>query len=610
MFEAPRVCRRSQGPAPATRNRRSGPSALSSSVRRSRFWRRRGGSSLETRPEHLQVLELIVDTATRKAGKLHSCGDEISGDAWAGGDDDDQVEDVIVMAFETAVTCLGSMEVSSPGVDRLLQLCGRLIDALCAIGPTDQGAMGENDRWRDLLCYRWGEAAACLALEMLLVRVQRMCNSTGDKVMISRADKILDAVANAYAHLPVELKTVCFGQATTLISTLVDEGPAYPFTPRMILQLRLLEHLTDCNFLGESDDLDALPWINEYLPSCFDCCGVVLQLMGDPARVNDQDLIGVSRMLDMCLFVIKAGFDYFETRRQDIVNLAEILTPLIIESLVQLANLSQPYFTETSANMPPKIIEARSVEKSLHLLVKMASVVKETEYSTLVKIFELLLSSRTTSNTKDTIPSLVSTCIDVIQQFIFHSEAGAMLRAPLVALLERNDIKALRDTRKIGMQLYSIRDAPKRECTCSSTAISDGEGEFPDRITELVANCLSGIDLGDTVTLPLDQDCRRASSPVMLLRPDAPQWFDEEGSDEKDDRTEMRVWPTTARENMIKMAITNVKFLGLTRQYRSGSIMTLMTKRRKASSSCLWTVVIIRVGNPCSSDNGRPLRLG
>ncbi|KAG6951670.1 hypothetical protein JG688_00013629 [Phytophthora aleatoria] len=61
-----------------------------------------------------------------------------------------------------------------------------------------------------------------------------------------------------------------------------------------------------------------MQWLCEYFPECFECCGVVIQLLSeqsdDEKAEND---IGMIRLLDMCLLVIKAGLDYFETKRDD-----------------------------------------------------------------------------------------------------------------------------------------------------------------------------------------------------------------------------------------------------------------------------------------------------
>ncbi|KAG6623360.1 uncharacterized protein IUM83_06206 [Phytophthora cinnamomi] len=48
---------------------------------------------------------------------------------------------------------------------------------------------------------------------------------------------IVDWETREAGDLPAELKEFCIGEVTTLISTFVDEGPSYQFTPRMALHV-------------------------------------------------------------------------------------------------------------------------------------------------------------------------------------------------------------------------------------------------------------------------------------------------------------------------------------------------------------------------------------
>ncbi|KAG6623361.1 uncharacterized protein IUM83_06207 [Phytophthora cinnamomi] len=72
--------------------------------------------------------------------------------------------------------------------------------------------------------------------------------------------------------------------------------------------------------------------------------------------------------------------------------------------------------------------------------------------------------------------------------------------------------------------------------------LSCSEGKYSRRTPESVAILLSGMDLvGTGMIAPKDRST--AESPDQLngtvLRPSAPQWFDEEGSDEGDGSTEI-----------------------------------------------------------------------
>lgn len=518
-------------------------------------------SSLATKPEYLQVLELIFDRATGIAGCV---GGEAVSDSLEE-EEGDRIGDVLVVAFETAATRLSRMEACAPDSMGLLRVCGRLIDVLLDAGA----AMDQRSLWRKLLCQQWSEVAAGLALEILLLKVQLAWTtcSTGDEVASMQGDEILDVVAFVYAHLPADLKEFCFDQVSALISTFVHEGPTYRFTPRMVLQLRLLECLTDCRFLDVSDDLDAIAWLEEYFPACFDCCGVVIQLLSDrqsnPSSSNANASVGVIRMVNMCLLVIKAGFDYFETRRKDIEELARILSPLIVESLAQLASFPSTHFPETRRGASPEAIHFKmcSVEISLQLLAKMVGVLKESDCDALVNVFESLLTPRTISRFKAVRPSLVSACFDTIHQLISHPKFAEVVGTPLTALL---DLSELGDGNTMTKPVCSVRDpnATKAACDRSTNSARGGEDAFSRTTPESVASLLlSNTDFDDTgIVRPEDRSnaLSRDQLSSAVLRPDAPQWFDEEDSDDEDSATELPRDDSDTQSDQSEITRTNV----------------------------------------------------
>ncbi|KAE8876611.1 hypothetical protein PF005_g26006 [Phytophthora fragariae] len=521
-------------------------------------------SSLEMKPEYLQVLELILDRVTGSAGCV---GDEAVSDSLEEEEEGDRIGDVLVAAFEAAATRLSRMEAYAPDSKGLLRVCGRLIDTLLRAGAADWDAMNQRSLWRELLCQQWGEVAAGLALEMLLLKAQLTWTtcSTADEAASMQGDEILDVVAFAYAHLPTDLKEFCFDQVSALISTLVHEGPTYRFTPRMVLQLRLLECLTDFQFLDVSDDLDVTAWLEEYFTACFDCCGVAIQLLSDhqsnPSSSNANDSVGVIRMVNMCLLVIKAGFDYFETRRKDIEELARILSPLIVESLAQPANFPPTHFPETRRGASPEAIKMCFVEISLQLLAKMVGVLKESDCDALVNVFQALLTPRTISRFKAVRPSLVSACFDTIHQLISHPKVAEVVGTPLTALL---DLSELGDGNTMTKPVCSVRDPNATNAACVRSTNSDrgGEDAFSRTTPESVAMLLlSNMDFDDTgMVVPEDRAIALSQDQLSsaVLRPDAPQWFDEEDSDDEDSATELPRDDSDTQSDQSEFTRTNV----------------------------------------------------
>ncbi|KAG7379679.1 hypothetical protein PHYPSEUDO_008279 [Phytophthora pseudosyringae] len=486
--------------------------------------------------EQLRSLERIVDRAT---GRLRCCSEGRNAEELQP-DGGSRLVDVLVAAFQLTASQLHRVEKRSPDAHRLLRGCNLVIDALWAVGAEGDGSMNERrPLWRELLCRRWDHVAASLALEMLLLRAP--LGHINSEAALMRTDAILQVVAFAYPQFPVLLKEFCLEQVTVLARTLVTEGPACLCTPRMLLQLELLERLAAVHFLGNSDDLDATRWLNEDFPECFESCGVVLQLLNEQSDdEHAEDGVGLVRMLDMCLLVFKTVVDfYLETRRNDISTLLKILTPTVLAALSQLAT-RLAVFGEASA--AEGISEARCLETSLYLLARMAVVSEEDDCDALRKIFEKLLAPSAASGFSSARPRLLSACFDAVYQILVHSNVAEIMGPPLTALLQVGDLSVLHAQYLSRKVCPTGNSEAARHCACSrftQQQLCGEDGAFTENSAS-VASLLFGMDLDDTndpvkrvVQGPAhvldapdwDQPC------ASVLKADAPQWFDDEDSD-------------------------------------------------------------------------------
>ncbi|KAL4150848.1 hypothetical protein PRNP1_010244 [Phytophthora ramorum] len=491
-------------------------------------------SSVETRPEQLQVLERIVDRAAREAqaGRRRRAG-ESQGDSG--------LQRVLVAAFQAAARQLSATDMATPESERWLRCCEQVIDVLCSGVAAGGEAMHRKLIWRRLLCCRWDAAAAGLALVLLLHQAQQKWTSAW-----TQADGILQVIAFAYAHMSSDLKEFCMKQVEDLVRTVVDEGPSYQFTPRMALRLQLLGHLTAVCFLD--DDLDVMPWINEFFHTCFECCGVVLQLLDEQSKADGGDSDGMVRMLDMCLLVLKAGFDYFETRRSDIATLLELLAPVVVGALSQLV-LHLPVSAEAWTNSP----DARSLETSLRLLAKMGAVIEDSQSDALTKVFDKIFAPGTALALISNRPELLSTCFDAIDQLLAQPSVAERMSPSLNVLLQTGDLKVSREQYVVGRHGRATESSGMEMARQGASfryakTESHDEDDPPEPKAEAVASLLSGMDLHDATQGKLVGSFREDEADEMtesvpdqpcieVVRPGAPQWFDEGGSD--DDGSEL-----------------------------------------------------------------------
>ncbi|KAG2759895.1 hypothetical protein PC129_g17328 [Phytophthora cactorum] len=132
-------------------------------------------SSLEMTPEQLRALEQIVDRAMGEARERLCC----SGNSNAkelhqerGG----RLGDVLVAAFQLAAS---QLKVPDTDTHQLLWRCEQVVDVLWSVGVQERKSRDQRLLWQELLCHRWDEVAASLALELLLVQAQFKCSFDG-----------------------------------------------------------------------------------------------------------------------------------------------------------------------------------------------------------------------------------------------------------------------------------------------------------------------------------------------------------------------------------------------------------------------------------------------
>ncbi|ETP10104.1 hypothetical protein, variant [Phytophthora nicotianae CJ01A1] len=246
--------------------------------------------------------------------------------------------------------------------------------------------------WRELLCFSWDEPLAVQTLQ-LLIDVTQWDDSDEFALANGVEDEILQLIAFVYANLPLSLKDVCMDQVTAIIDMISSEGPGHQFNQRVASQVHLLEKLVAAQFLKEYDGPMKDEWIAKYLPMCFECCGTVLELLsaeGKTSTSNSDTILGMVRVLDMCLMVLRGVFDDNEPKQDDIAELSVILVRMSTEALSQLAK----HFKATSTSQPGvqasrkhtsrsvKLKKAgsrcigRAIETSLYLLSKLGPVLK------------------------------------------------------------------------------------------------------------------------------------------------------------------------------------------------------------------------------------------
>ncbi|KAG2782415.1 hypothetical protein PC129_g1630 [Phytophthora cactorum] len=265
--------------------------------------------------------------------------------------------------------------------------------------------------WRELLCFSWDETLAMQTLQ-LLIDVTQWDDVDSDKSFVlarGMEDEILQLIAFVYADLPLSLKDVCMDQVTAIIDVISSEGPGHQFNLRVASQLHLLEKLVAVQFLKEYNGPMKDEWIAKYLPMCFECCGTVLELLSAEAKaptIKRENILGMMRVLDMCLMVLRGVFDDNEPKQDDIAELSIILVRMSTEALSQLAtHIKQArcsqYGLQSGRKRTSRSVKlekagsrciGRAIETSLYLLSKLGPVLKANRNNQCVQVMKDLLT--------------------------------------------------------------------------------------------------------------------------------------------------------------------------------------------------------------------------
>ncbi|CAH0482280.1 unnamed protein product [Peronospora belbahrii] len=268
--------------------------------------------------------------------------------------------------------------------------------------------------WRELLCFCWDETLAVQALRML-VDVTQWDDGSCDKSFVLASgvmDEILQLIAFIFADMPTSLQDVCMDQATAGIDVIISEGPGHHFNLRVASQLHLLEKLAGVHFLHSYNGPMKDDWVAKYLPICFECCGTILDFLssGVKATTAKRDgILGMIRVLDMCLLVFRGVFDDMEAQQDGIAELSIILVCMSTEALSQLAAHSKQtegsqiiasgFQSQTNRTNRSVALEkvasrciGRATETSLYLLSKLGLVLKSNKNNQCVQVMKDLLT--------------------------------------------------------------------------------------------------------------------------------------------------------------------------------------------------------------------------
>ncbi|KAI9997889.1 hypothetical protein PInf_002146 [Phytophthora infestans] len=293
--------------------------------------------------------------------------------------------------------------------------------------------------WRELLCFSWDETLAGQTLQLLLDITQWDDDSGASFVLASGVgDEILQLIAFVYADLPVLLKDVCMDQVTAIIDVISSEGPGHQFNLRVASQLHLLEKLVAVQFLK-----------------------FFYQPKEKTPLAKHEDILGMMRVLDMCLMVLRGVFDDNEPKQDDIAELSVILVRMSTEALTQLAMHMKHTGSSQSDVLPGSKRTSRSerlektgsscfgraIETSLYLLSKLGPVLKANRSNQCVQVMKDLRTI--TDNTQFIGASLfdvqvASGDIPIVTQLLFSlfqklfaaaPRTGGRQLAPLALLL-------------------------------------------------------------------------------------------------------------------------------------------------------------------------------
>ncbi|CAI5742647.1 unnamed protein product [Hyaloperonospora brassicae] len=268
--------------------------------------------------------------------------------------------------------------------------------------------------WRELLCYYWNEALGAQALQVLFDVAQWDDDSSDGSFVLANGvgDEVLRLIAFVYADLPTSLQDVCLDQVTAFIDIISSEGPGHQFDMKVVSQAHLLEQLVGVRFLAVYNGPLKDEWVAKYLPICFQSCSTVLDLLSSEAKVLPDkrgSVLGMLRVLDMCLLVLRSVLDDNKLQDGDFAEFSVVLVRISTDALSQLAvqgkhatvlhvmgKRLQPLSKRLSRTVA--LEEAglrcigRATETSLYILTSLGSVLKSNSKNQCVQTIKDLLT--------------------------------------------------------------------------------------------------------------------------------------------------------------------------------------------------------------------------
>ncbi|TDH70770.1 hypothetical protein CCR75_001160 [Bremia lactucae] len=269
--------------------------------------------------------------------------------------------------------------------------------------------------WRELLCFCWKEALAASMLQLVLDIIS--CDENDSIIVLASGveDELFQLLCYVYRDLPVVLKDMCIHQVTRIINVISTEGPSHPFSLCVASQLQLLEHLVAVEFLKNYNGLLKEEWIAQYLPLCLECCGTVLELLSTETLTFStpwENWLGIARVLDVSLLVLRGVFDNTELGHENAMELSNIIVHLSIEAIAQLAKHSKQ-MTQSHAIVNNVQVDrtvsskrlnhnlqlerasvrsfTRAIETALYFLSKLGSILKTNTNHQCVRVLQDLL---------------------------------------------------------------------------------------------------------------------------------------------------------------------------------------------------------------------------
>uniref|UniRef100_M4BZM7 Uncharacterized protein n=1 Tax=Hyaloperonospora arabidopsidis (strain Emoy2) TaxID=559515 RepID=M4BZM7_HYAAE len=268
--------------------------------------------------------------------------------------------------------------------------------------------------WRELLCFCWAEALGAQVLQMLLDITQWNDESSDGMLVLANGvgDEVLRLIAFVYADLPISLQDMCMDQVTAVIDLVSSEGPGHQFNVKVASQVHLLERLVGVRLLALYNGPMKDEWVAKYLPICFQCCSTILDLLSSEAKALPDErgsVLGMIRVLDICLLVLRSILDDNMLQNGDFVEFSVILVRISTDALSQLAIHGkqamvvqvvgrglQPLSKRSSQSVTLEEAGLRCIERatetSLYLLTRLGSVLKCNSKNQCVQVIKDLIT--------------------------------------------------------------------------------------------------------------------------------------------------------------------------------------------------------------------------